>query len=148
MNFGKKEFKHPQRLTYRMLHASSPEQLEELYKVSNPRERRFITDWRNRHKPVVESPAQFRAKNINRALGSLHFAYQGIKGMGSSLQRYAHNSKPQAVTENVVINSAGIELRAIERRIELSIQHLKQLQAKAIGKNKLEKEKRKKLMDI
>ncbi len=131
MSFSKKEFKYPMNLDYRIMHSTTPDQLNELYKVSNPREKRFITAWRNRNKPVVESPSQFRAKNINRALGTLSFALHGIKGLGSVMQGYAHNSKSQSVRESVKINMAGMELRRIEHEISMAIRNLREIQRNA-----------------
>lgn len=131
MSFYKGNFRHPMNLDYRMLYSATPDQLNELYKVSNPREKRFITAWRNRNKPVVESPSQFRAKNINRALGTLSFALHGIKGLGSVMQGYAHNSKIQSVRENVKINMAGMELRRVEYEIYTAIRKLREIQQNA-----------------
>jgi hypothetical protein len=131
MSFHTNKFKHELNITWRDCHRATPEELEILYATSNPRERRFITAWKNRNKPVVESASQFRAKNINRAMGSLSFALRGIKGLGSTMQGYAHNSKPQSARENVKINMAGIELRRIEYEISVAIRNLQEIQRNA-----------------
>ena len=132
MSFYKGNFRHPMNLDYRIMHSATPDQLNELYKVSNTREKRFITAWRNRNKPVVDTPAQYRANNINRASGSLSFALRGIKGLGSAMLRYTSSSKILPIGEHIAISSAGIALAKVQDELQAAIDTLRTLQLRAI----------------
>ena len=140
MSYNSPEFKYPMNLDYRMLYSATPDQLTELYKVSNPREKRFITAWRNRYKPEVDTPGQFRAKNINRARGSLSFALSGIRGMGQEMLRYTSSNKILPLGEQVAISSAGIALAKVQHELQAAIDTLRTLQLRAIKDAKSRKE--------
>lgn len=132
MSFYKGNFRHPMNLDYRIMHSATPDQLNELYKVSNPREKRFITAWRNRKKPVKESASQFRAKNINRASGSLYYALHGIKGLGYAMLKYTSSNKILPIGEQIAISSAGIALAKVQDELQAAIDTLRTAQLRAI----------------
>lgn len=132
MSYQKTEFKYPMHLDWRTLLGKTADELNELYKISNPREKRFITAWRNRNKSVVETPYQFRAKNINRASGSLYYALHGIKGLGQEMLRYTSSNKILPIGEQIAIRSAGIALAKVQDELQAAIDTLRTLQLRAI----------------
>lgn len=131
MSWKHQHFIHDLNITYLDCFGLSPEELEAMYKVSNPREKRFITAFKNRKQPAKESPAQFRAKNINRAIGSLSYAKHGISGMGRAMESYMRCLSGDQNREAIKINMAAITLRDLEVELSLRIKELKSIQAYA-----------------